>query len=596
MNESTAIRNPQSETPALRAGASVKNLQLTVEVGLYAIVVALALVLRLYRLGLAPLSTSEAMLSVAALRGTAIPFGASPLLYWVNALLFSCFGASDGMARLLSALAGSALVALPASLRQRIGRIGALGAALLLAISPVAIITSRTSSGDALAIAVVMGFVAVADGYLRDKRSIWLYFGAALLGLGLACGRTAYSALLILIAGVGVMAILDSADEMRETWQAIRKTPGLVGKLIGVLAAVFAASATALIWQPGGLSAATNLFSAWLADFQFGSTGWYWPFQLLAVYELLVVVAGLVGLFFALQRPGRFTVLLIAWLALAILLVALRVGRTSADVLLVVIPLALLSGYAMEAWADSLRALRFSAEEAVLILISLPVIAYLVLGLAAFASNPNAVTATAAALNLGPATQLIQVALAAVFIVMLVAFFAALSSVEMAVRGVTLAILSVLVIVTWNAGWSAAQNHPGDPREIIAGPEATSPAVRDLASDLAKLSADKTSDATTLPLVVQSPPDGVLAWYLRDLRNASFVSALDASSGPVALVTTASRPPALSGSYAGQRYALQREWRLEGKSSEDILKWLVFRRAELPTPTQQVVLWVRQEQ
>ena len=604
MNESTAIRNPQSETPALRVtpgqsqgqGASVKNLQLTVEVGLYAIVVALALVLRLYRLGLAPLSTSEAMLSVAALRGTAIPFGASPLLYWVNTLLFSCFGASDGMARLLPALAGSALVALPAFLRQRIGRIGALGATLLLAISPVAIMTSRTSSGDALAIAAVMGFIAVADGYLRDKRSIWLYFGAALLGLGLACGRTVYSALLILIAGVGVMAVLDSADEMRETWQAIRKTPGLVGKLIGVLAAVFGASATALIWQPGGLSAATNLFSAWLADFQFGSTGWYWPFQLLAVYELLVVVAGLVGLFFALQRPGRFTVLLIAWLALAMLLVALRVGRTSADVLLVVIPLALLSGYAMEAWADSLRALRFSAEEAVLILISLPVIAYLVLGLAAFASNPNAVTATAAALNLGPVTQLIQVALAAVFIVMLMAFFAALSSVEMAVRGVTLAILSVLVIVTWNAGWSAAQNHPGDPREIIAGPEATSPAVRDLASDLAKLSADKTSDATTLPLVVQSPPDGVLAWYLRDLRNASFVSALDASSGPVALVTTASKPPALSGSYAGQRYALQREWRLEGKSSEDILKWLVFRRAELPTPTQQVVLWVRQEQ
>ena len=250
----------------------------------------------------------------------------------------------------------------------------------------------------------------------------------------------------------------------------------------------------------------------------------------------------------------------------------------------------------MEAWADSLRALHFSAEEAVLILISLPVIAYLVLGLAAFANNPNAVTATAAALNLGPMSQLIQVALAAVFLVMLVAFFSALSSVEMAVRGATLAILTVLAIVTWSAGWNAAQNHPGDPREIIAGPEVTSPAVRDLASDLAKLSADKTTDATTLSLLVQSPPDGVLAWYLRNLRNARFVSALDASSGPMVLVTAASKPPALSGSYAGQRYALQREWRLEGKSPEDILKWLVFRRAELPTPTQQVVLWVRQEQ
>jgi hypothetical protein len=359
---------------------------------------------------------------------------------------------------------------------------------------------------------------------------------------------------------------------------------------------VFAAGATALMWQPSGLGAAVNLLSAWLADFQFGATSWYWPFQLLTVYELLAVAAGLAGLFFALQRPGRFAVLLIAWLALALLLIVLRAGRTPEDVLLVVIPLALLSGYAMEAWMDSLRALRFGVEEAALILIILPVMAYLALGLAAYANNPTAIPAAAAALNLGPTAQLIQVVLAAIFIVMLAAFFAALSSVEMAVRGAASAIMIALALMTWNVGWNAAQNHPGDPREIIAGPQATSLAVRDLAGDLARLSADKTSDVTTLPLVVQSPPDGVLAWYLRDLRNASFVSAIDTSSGPVALVTTASNPPALSGSYAGQRYALQREWRLEGKSPEDVLKWLVLRRAELPTPTQQAVLWVRQTQ
>jgi hypothetical protein len=87
----------------------------------------------------------------------------------------------------------------------------------------------------------------------------------------------------------------------------------------------------------------------------------------------------------------------------------------------------------------------------------------------------------------------------------------------------------------------------------------------------------------------------VLTWYLRDLRNARFVSTVDASSAPRALVTTSAKPPALAGSYAGQRFALQREWRIEGRSPQDILKWLVFRRADLPTPTQQATLWVRQE-
>ena len=568
--------------------------KLTVEIGLYAIIATLALALRLYRLGLAPLSASEAMLSLAALRGTAIPTGASPLLYWVNAVLFSTFGAGDALARIVPALAGSVLVLLPALMRERIGRVGALGAAALLAISPVAILTSRTASGDALVAAVMLGLVGVVSGYLQDRRSGWLYAGAALLGVGLASGHMIYSTLLLWVASAGVMVVSSDKDESREMWQTIRAAPKLPRKLIGVLVAVFMASATALMWQPGGLGAAINLFSAWAADFQSGVTAWYWPFQLLAVYEPLVVVAGLGGLFFVLQREDPLRNLLTAWLVMAVLLAVLRAGHTSGDVLLVVMPLALLGGLALETIADSLRGLRFSVEEGALLFILFPAIAFLVLGLASYANNPNAVPA-AAVLNLGPMTQLIQVALGAMFIVMLVAFFAALSSLEVAVRGATLAILAVLALATWGAGWNAAQNHPGDPREIIAGPQTTSPAVRDLARDIAKLSADKTTDVTTLALVVQSPPDGVLAWYLRDLRNKRFVSSVDASSAPTALVTTGTEPPALAGSYAGERFALQREWRIEGKSPQDILKWLVFRQADLPTPTQQAVLWVRQE-
>jgi hypothetical protein len=400
---------------------------------------------------------------------------------------------------------------------------------------------------------------------------------------------------LMVCIGAGVLATGGWAEKARDAWQTVRKTPGLPGKLMGVLAAAFVVSATALMWQPGGLGAAVNLFSAWLAGFSFDVTGWYWPFQLLAVYEPLVVVAGLAGMFFVLQRAGRLGNLLIAWLVIAVLLAVLRAGRMSGDVLLVVLPLALLGGVALETLADSLRELRFGAEEGALILILWPVIAYLMLGVAGYANNPGAVPAAAAALNLGPLAQLIQVALAAVFIVTLVAFFIALSGAQVAVRGATLAILAVLAMMTWGAGWNAAQNHPGDPREIINGPQVTSPAVRDLARDVAKLSADTTTDVTTLALIVQSPPDDVLAWYLRDLQGARFVSAVDASSAPPVVITTGN-PPALSGSYAGQRFALQREWRLEGRSPEDIMKWLVFRRADLPAPTQQGVLWVKQDQ
>jgi hypothetical protein len=482
--------------------------------------------------------------------------------------------------------------------------VGALFAAAVLAISPVAITASRTASGEVMVVAVMLGLIVAGEGYLHDGRVRWLYAGATLLGIGLASGRTIYSALLILVISVGLIAIFE-ADKAREKWQAIRSTPGLPGRLIAVLVAVFLTSATAFAWRTGGLGATIDLLSAWLGDFraQAGVTGWYWPFQVLAVYEPLVIVAGIVGLFVALQRGRssprfsgrRFGVMLIVWLAVAMILVIARSGRTDGDTLLVVIPLALLSGYTFEALADSLRAVRFSVEEGVLMLVLLPVIAYFALGLASYANNPIAVSGSLAGVNLGPAAQLIQSLLAMALAIILVAMFAALGGTEMAVRGTTMAILAALAMTTWGAGWGAAQVRPGDPREIIAGPETTALDVRDLARDLAQISADKTTDTTSLPFVVQSAPNSVLGWYLRSMINTRFVSAVDALSAPSTFITTG-KPPTLSSSYAGQRFTLRHEWRIEGESANDVLKWLVYRRAETPTPTQEAVLWVKQGQ
>jgi hypothetical protein len=90
----------------------------------------------------------------------------------------------------------------------------------------------------------------------------------------------------------------------------------------------------------------------------------------------------------------------------------------------------------------------------------------------------------------------------------------------------------------------------------------------------------------------------VLKWYLRDMPNAHFVASLDAASTPEALITTEPKPPALleGSSYAGQRFTLQQAWSTEGKSANDILKWLLYRNAEAPKPTQQAILWVKQGQ
>jgi len=553
------------------------------------------LAVRLFRLEGAPLSTGEAQLALAALHGTPPPPGASPLLWWINSVLFAILGSGDGLARLVPALIGSALVAMPALLRWRLGRTGALGAAALLAISPVAIMASRTLGGDVIAAAVLVGLVAIVDRYLATGQAAWLYVGAAILGLGLASGCGIYSVLLV---GAVSLITVSGVAELRRRWRALDAAPSLGWRLIGIGAAVFIASATALMWRPGGLSAAIDLLSVWLSGFRVpaADSDWYRPLQLLIFYEPLAAVGGIAGLFFAFERADRFVAFLGMWLISAAILAVFRAGHTNGDVLLVVLPLALLFGYAIETLTSSLSTVRFSAAEGVLILVLCPVIAYFMLGWARYIANPNAVQVTIGEIKLGPWAAFIPMLLALMLGVIVVLLFGALTSTAAAVRSVTVTILAVLAMATWAAGWGAAQVHPGDPREIIAGPETTSPAVRDLARDVAALSAQKTADSTTLPLVIYGASDSVLEWYLRDMRNVRFETDLDASSAPPALITTDRPPPAtLADSFIGQRFTLRHEWHLEGKSAYEVLKWLMYRQAGAPTPTRWATLWVKQE-
>ena len=112
---------------------------LTVELGLYGIVLALALALRLGGLAIRIMDTPEAAQALQSWhlsQGDAAAGSYSPLLALGQVLTFSLFGTSDVTARLFPALAGSLLVLLPYLFRAHLGRVGALSSALIMALSP----------------------------------------------------------------------------------------------------------------------------------------------------------------------------------------------------------------------------------------------------------------------------------------------------------------------------------------------------------------------------------------------------------------------------------------------------------------------------
>ena len=106
-----------------------------------------------------------------------------PLLFHLNALFYSLFGASDFSARLAPALSGLGVILLIACFRRYIGRTGALAAALLVVLSPTLLCYSRYIRNDVYIALFVMVWIYAAFRYLETRGPRWLWLMVAAMAL-----------------------------------------------------------------------------------------------------------------------------------------------------------------------------------------------------------------------------------------------------------------------------------------------------------------------------------------------------------------------------------------------------------------------------
>ena len=147
----------------LKAASTDRPLGISVEFLAYAAILVLGLVLRVAELDSTPLMASETHNALAAWRvimpnAAGMPLiSTSPLLFALQSISFTLFGASEVAARIATVIGGLLLILTPILFRPLIGRTHAFLLSLLLAFSPVLLIASRASSPDvwALLLAVV---------------------------------------------------------------------------------------------------------------------------------------------------------------------------------------------------------------------------------------------------------------------------------------------------------------------------------------------------------------------------------------------------------------------------------------------------------
>jgi uncharacterized protein (TIGR03663 family) len=572
--------------------------RLTVEMGLYGLIFALALALRLLTVGRWPLLDGEASLALAAWRfAHGLPTslrGYSPLLFNWNALLCFLTGGSDGLMRSLSILFGSALVLWPYRLRRNLGRIGALAAAIMLAISPSGVYFSRIADGSVIVAFCALGFVAVTTHYLRQPQlapgqvgqtNSDILIGAGLLMVALLAGPSVYTLLAVLLT-FPVMLWLrapvrkDTAalDEVQQAWHAVTADTLSLRWALLLAALILLTFGAGITLNPLGLQMALDQFGQWVGGFALLRGAWYRAALLLFVYEGLPLVLGAAGLLLERERTDVFTLLLRHWAIFTLVFSVVPGYRPPNSILLITLPLILAGGQAIEQLWKVMRSTLAEPLLWVLVAVSLFVCAAGLIQFVTYLAVPSQ-------------TYLLRMAALFVFAVSIYALVWSLSGREIPVRAAVVFVLLLLLIGGIRAEARVNYARARDPIEPLVG-TTVSPDVLVLARKAAEFSSRLLGDPRVMDWQVDASLEVPLGWYLRSFERVSYVTHTPASpeAGGVILPAAASAPA----KYVGLRFALHLTWPGGRHALVDWLRWWTGQQPAFTKPQRdEVMLWVR---
>lgn len=635
VRSATEDQPPAAPIPTAIETSSLGNVP-TIEQGLYALLFVVALGLRLYSLGgLNPISPWEAAQiwpSWLDYSGSTLDAGkfpepslpASPLLYtFQRALFLMTGGGSDFWVRFAPACAGAGLVLAAWALRRRLGRGGALMAAVLFAFDPWLLSFSRLADGAALS---ALTGVLLLSGLLVEgfvvRHSMWL---AVVGGLFLISGPLAWLLLplilyaLVLIRG-GQFALLAPAQRRRATFifagTIIVGSTGLFSHITGL--AAIGESVGVAIAHLTGSGSGTALVSA---DLDYTAN---WSLLRLLVDEPFLLLFGGAGLvvalvktrFFSESRVGRvgkesdvdqpgkqFTVdrlwlnVLVVGVAWGLFLI-LMPGRTPVSLLVLGLPLLLLAAGTA---ADLLRfaPIRMLHQNEA----RMPALATMgILLVTAFFWTANA-TASLRDGVFDPRLTLFYLLIPA-----LGAFFVWWSGVRASGQVFGLLTLAAFLLAQASSSWMLnLRPETGHSRTLFA--EVGDFGMELMVEDIARLSSLRTGDPSEalVYLQVQSSHLPFFVWHLRGMRDLRWQPGLGFSQvdDSALVVTQASargegEQVQLPANFVGSSYTVTQLWlptELEDLGPQ--LRWMLFRerqRSPGAAPARQKVeLWVIRE-
>ncbi|MBW3632878.1 MAG: hypothetical protein KY456_07610, partial [Chloroflexi bacterium] len=271
------------------------------------------------------------------------------LLLLLEGIGFFLFGTSDVVARIVPALAGLALVALPLALRGWVGGPAALGMAALAAISPTLVYAARVVSPEiivaALSLAAVACFVRLGDaGLLRTTRGPAIALGI-ITGSAYSAGPSAVTVIVTLIAGIALASLAVPEGTIRRRIGALRRE--LAAFLLAAVVTTILCF-TRFLSHPSGIAGAGETLGAWWRLLTESSGQ---PVQLflmaLLIYEPIAVIFAIAALVRGRNDRGDAVVLFAGWSVAAFAFWSFSAGRAPEHAVHVALPMVMLGGVAL---------------------------------------------------------------------------------------------------------------------------------------------------------------------------------------------------------------------------------------------------------
>jgi uncharacterized protein (TIGR03663 family) len=576
----------------------------TIGHSLLGLILLAAGLLRLGELGKLPLSPAEAEAALAIWQvwqaGEVTMMPTSPAYFLLTLLLTPVIGFSDATMRLVPALAGLGLVALPWLLRRSLGTIGALMASLFLAVSPLATITARTAGGDALALFALLLLVIGMIRYAEAAQPSWLYVTGLALALGVTSAPLFYTGLLALALATGLARLVETRSLQEGSWaipQEIKRKTAVFTLII------FLGLSTGFLLYLPGLGQSAQLLTAWLGQFSLSGSlnALFLPLMALVRYELPLIVLGLVAMLWLIWQDRPPASYAIYWLMGLLLLLLLQRG------VLGNVPVLILPGYLLVGMlvghVVSKQYSVFNNQDAVdSRLLALVSGSMLLLGLVVVINVARFTRAVAA--NPDDLLYLWIAVLALAFSLTTFFYFWGWEG-KTAVQGTLISILTLFFLFQWGTAWWLGHQAANDPRErwVTQATQPNTPQLADLVGEIS-YQIDHSPTSIGIYSMVDNP---ALQWYLREFDALTIGSPVLPETTYPLVISPAEMEPAFRSDYFGADFLLLYDG-TEANIISDFpllsgLRWWLFRHA-LPVPAtlpdqpgqiERVTLWVQSD-